>query len=484
VAWAKLPGVPLRPPDRRPPAAAPPPEEPLAMRLAALAERLPTPCFLFSEARLEANLDALRDGFAAGGVAATLRYCAKTNHEAGLLRRLAGRGCEVLVSHPAELELALACGFAPQRVAYQRPVLSADEVEGCLARGVTLLHAQRVDELEMLAAAAARAGARVRVALRLRDEGGGGPLAPLQRRVGLAAGELDVAAGRIAASRRLAFHGVNVYLGTQQPSDRRFVRFLGGVMRRLAEVEARHGVRAAEVNLGGGVPSPGLRKLAGPRSLLARLADRPATPPASFLGGPGQGGAATSAGGGLFAFARSLAAAFGAEAAAAGLAPPPGLAVEPGRSLVGDAGVLLTRVAAVDGRWLFLDASRNLLGESFALFHRRLLPLAGWGAGPPRRVHLSGPTLNTMDVLDLARRLPPARPGALLAVLDAGAYSLSRAGRYAGMAPEAWLLTRDGRLERLRRAEGFAELAAAMEGVGGGTAPSLPTSREEITRGG
>lgn len=459
------------------------------MRLAALAGRLPTPCFLFSEARLDANLDALRDGFAAGGVGASLRYCAKTNHEAGLLRRLAGRGCEVLVSHPAELELALACGFAPERVAYQRPVLTADEVEGCLARGVTLLHAQRVEELEMLAAAAARAGAaaRVRVAMRLRDEGGGGPLAALQRRIGLAAGELDAAAGRIAASPRLVFHGVNVYLGTQQPSERRFVRFLAGVMRRLAEVEARHGVRAAEVNLGGGVPSPGLRKLAGPRSLLARLADRGAPPPAPFLEAPRQGGAGTgdsAAGAGLFTFARSLAAAFRAEAAAAGLSPPPALAVEPGRSLVGDAGVLLTRVAAVDGRWLFLDASRNLLGESFVLFHRRLLPLAGWGAGPSRRVHLSGPTLNTMDVLDLARRLPPARPGALLAILDAGAYSLSRAGRYAGMAPAAWLLTHDGQLERLRRAEGFAELAAAMEGVGEGSAVSLPTSRRETARDG
>lgn len=452
----------------------------VADRLAALAGGLATPCFLFCEERLAANLRDLRDGLAAGGVEPTIRYCAKTNHEAGLLRRFAAWGCEVLVSHLAELELALACGFAPGRVAYQRPVLDAGEVAACLDRGVTLLHAQRLDEIEMLAAAAAASGRRVRVALRARDEGGRGPLAALHRRLGLGAGEIEEAAARVAAAPGLDLHGINVYLGTQQPSARRFERFLGDVFGRLAAIERRHGLAVAEVNLGGGVPSPGLRKVNGPRRLVDRLRDRPAAPPelaaeADACGGEGAGGRLGDALGGersgagpLGAFARALAVAFRAQAAAAGIAALPALAVEPGRSLVGDAGVLLTRVAAADGRWLFLDASRNVLGESFLLFHRRLVPLAGWGGGRPRFVHLSGSTLNTMDVLDLWRRLPPARPGALLAVLDAGAYSLSRASRYAGTAPAAWLLTRGGGLERLRRPEGLAELAAAMEGVDAG----------------
>ena len=446
----------------------------LAARLAALADGLTTPCFLFFEARLEENLRQLRDGLSAGGVRPTIRYCAKTNHEAGLLRRFAAWGCEVLVSHVAELDLALACGFAAERVAYQRPVLAAEEVSACLGRGVTLLHAQRLDDLDLLAAAAAASGRRVRVALRVRDEGGHGPLAALHRRLGLTATELDEAAGRIAAAPGLDLHGVNVYLGTQQPSARRFVGFLGRIFRRLAVIERRHGLAAAEVNLGGGVPSPGLRKVNGPRRVLDRLRDRPAPPPELLPGDEdavrgGRGGRDDrrhpGGAGALGAFARSLAAAFRQQASAAGVAPLPALAVEPGRSLVGDAGVLLTRVAAAEGRWLFLDASRNVLGESFLLFHRRLLPLTGWDDGRRRFVHLSGSTLNTFDVLDVWRRLPPARSGALLAVLDAGAYSLSRASRYAGAAPAAWLATRDGGLERLRRQEGSADLAAPMEGI-------------------
>jgi len=59
----------------------------------------------------------------------------------------------------------------------------------------------------------------------------------------------------------------------------------------------------------------------------------------------------------------------------AGLERTPVLAAEPGRSIVGDAGVLVARVAAVEGRWLFLDTSRNVLGESPLLFSRALVPL-------------------------------------------------------------------------------------------------------------
>ncbi len=60
---------------------------------------------------------------------------------------------------------------------------------------------------------------------------------------------------------------------------------------------------------------------------------------------------------------------------AAQLPVPLTLAAEPGRAIVGDAAVMVTRVSAVGGRWAFLDASRNFLPESPLLFARRILPL-------------------------------------------------------------------------------------------------------------
>jgi len=150
----------------------------------------------------------------------------------------------------------------------------------------------------------------------------------------------------------------------------------------------------------------------------------------------------------------ALARRFGALADGARLPARPGLAAEPGRAIVGDAAILVTRVRGVNGRWAFLDASRNFLPESPLLFSRRILPLREPAGGDERRFyHLSGSTLNTLDVLDLRRRLPRLAIGDLLAFCDAGAYSISRASPYAGLPPAVWVLGEDGEL-RLGRAAG------------------------------
>jgi diaminopimelate decarboxylase len=197
----------------------------------------------------------------------------------------------------------------------------------------------------------------------------------------------------------------------------------------------------------------------GPRQLWARWRDRSPGRGSLRDGGELAGGPTPLR---LEAYARRLAGRYAAIAASAGLARVPSLAAEPGRSIVGNATVLVSTVTAVEGGWLFLDASRNFLGESPLLFSRQLLPLRE-PAQPRRRfVHLSGSTLNTMDVLDLRRRLPPMAAGDALAFCDAGAYTISRATRYAGMAPAVLLVGRDGAVRPIRRPEGVADLAAPM----------------------
>jgi diaminopimelate decarboxylase len=149
-----------------------------------LAERFGTPFFLIGAARLRANYQALERGLAG----AVLRYCAKTNHEAAVLETLARCGSHLLASHGVEVELALRCGFPPERIAYARPVLIPAELDAVLASGVPLVHVHRPDDLDLLEKAAIRAGRRVRVSLRLLQEGIAiSPLARLNRRLGLSA---------------------------------------------------------------------------------------------------------------------------------------------------------------------------------------------------------------------------------------------------------------------------------------------------------
>ena len=140
----------------------------------------------------------------------------------------------------------------------------------------------------------------------------------------------------------------------------------------------------------------------------------------------------------------------------------PVLAAEPGRAIAGNAAVLVTRVMAKDGRWIFLDGSRNYMAESPLLFTRQIMPAVLPKPFSQHFYHISGNTLNTMDVMDLWRKLPILNAGDLLIFGDAGAYSISRACRYAGLLPSVYLSGKDGSLRLIRRAEKPEDLIGPM----------------------
>ncbi len=405
--------------------------------LAELVRTLGTPFFLFSEARLRSNYQALERGLSAAGAGTVLRYCAKTNHEAAVLETLARCGSHLLASHGAEVELALRCGFPPERIAFARPVLIPAELDSVLAAGVPLVHVHRPEDLPVLEEAAARAGRRVKVSLRLREDGFAfSPLDRLNRRLGFGRDEALDAVGRLSRSSWLQPWAVNFYLGTQQSSLAGFTQGFRRVLALLARIAAETGVLMREINVGGGIPSPSLRRMS-PGRLLARWRDLPAPSPPDTLED----------------FASRLGRGFRELVEEARLPEPPVLAAEPGRSIVGGAAVLVAAVRGLNGRWAFLDASRSFLPESPLMFARRILPLAEPRKGDAGRFyHLSGGSLNTLDVLDVRRRLPRLEVGQALAFCDAGAYSISRASHYAGLPPAVYLLQEDGEVRRVRRA--------------------------------
>ena len=422
--------------------------------LAALAEGRETPFFLISERQLRTAYARMAQAFSAAGVAAEMRYCAKTNSEAAVLSTLAACGASLLACHPAEVELARACGFAAERIAYQKPVLTPRELDSVLAQGVGLLHVHLPSDLELIAAAAARAGRRVSLSLRLAAPPALSPLRALGRRTGLSESEALAVARAARGSRWLRVVGVNLYLGTQQRTADSLARAARQAMRLLRRLAAC-GVEIEEVNLGGGMPSPTLSRLT-PARLLPRLLDRRSEPPPA----PPSGHLPEPPGQEVDPFAFRLAQRF----AALTLPPPsrPRLVVEPGRSLIGAAGLLVARVRAVRGRWLFLDASRDFLPESPWLLSRQVLTAIEPPSAARRFVHLSGCGSNTLDVIDLHRRLPAVVSGDLLVLCDAGAYSISRACHYTGLPPAVVLLGADGSPRLARRPETVADLARPM----------------------
>lgn len=411
-----------------------------------LADELGTPFFLFSEAQLARNCAALKTGLSITGLDPALRYCVKTNNEWGILEVLARIGLGALVSHPAEGELAKAAGFAAEATAFQRPVLLPEDLHQILDLGINLVHVSHPSDVVLLEDLARARGCCLRISLRVANES---PrlslLGFMSRRLGLSPGDALAAARSVVSSSHLRLTGINFYVGTQQRSPAGFARAFRSAMALAARINAELRTPVEEVNLGGGIPSTSLYR-ATPLDLVFGRQPR------------GIPDVATAR---LEAFCRSLSELFVQAARRAGLATRPGLAAEPGRSVVGNAGVLITRVRAIKGNWAFLDASRNYLAESPLLLKRKVVCAARPMERTTRSYHLSGATLNTTDVMDFRRRLPPLEVGDALALADAGAYSLARASRYAGLAPAAYLVGRDGVIRIIRHAETVRELGGA-----------------------
>lgn len=418
--------------------------------LKSLADEVGTPVFLFSESQLRANYTALMQGLSAHGRAAIIRYCAKTNNESAVLTTLAACGSEVMVSHLGEAQLALQCGFAPDKIAYQRPVIVEEEVRAVLKAGITLFHAYGMQDLQLIEEVTSSLGIKIRISLRLRNDSLVARLSPLgflSRRLGFQAVDIESAMERLQKSQWLKFYAINFYCGTQQESIAPFRALIRKVVRMCLRIQTRFGIVPEEINFGGGAPSGSLVRIGLLRWWNA-AAEKPEGSDSPQL---------------LEAFARDISAKFSQEAQSQGLTPVPAVAMEPGRSIVGNAGILLGRVCALRENWAILDASHNYLPESSLAFRRRVLPLTETRAKSSlRHYHLSGGTLNTLDVIDFRRKLPNLEVGDILCFADAGAYSISRASRYAGLSPAVYMLRAEGTLQMIRRPEGFSDLICPM----------------------
>ncbi len=127
----------------------------------------------------------------------------------------------------------------------------------------------------------------------------------------------------------------------------------------------------------------------------------------------------------------------------------------------------MTTVRRTAGAWLFLDASRNELGESPLLFRRPIRVGRLHDNGEQAFYHLSGRSLNTWDVIDFRRSLPAVKEGEIVVIGDAGAYTISHATRYSGLAPAVYLVNRDSKIQMIRRRETVSDVSAPMEPANG-----------------
>jgi diaminopimelate decarboxylase len=395
--------------------------------LASLAERYGTPLFVYSRAALLAALAAWQRGLA--GREARICYALKANSALAILRVLAQAGCGFDIVSAGELERVLHVGARPETVVFSGIGKTRAEMRRALEAGIGCFNVESLAELDALDAVARAAGRVAPVSIRVN------PNVDARTHPYISTGMKDNKFG-IAHEQALAAYrhaarlpglrvtGIDCHIGSQITDVAPYLQAMDRLLDLVAAIEAA-GIPIGHIDFGGGLgidytgvgePPPAADALWP--ELLARLDAR----------------------------------GYGARR----------IWVEPGRSLIGNAGVCLTRVLYLKPgehkNFCIVDAAMNDLPRPalYAAYHR-IVPLAMPAPTAPRAVYdVVGPVCESGDWLGRERALA-VRPDDGLAILSAGAYCMSMASNYNIRGRAAEVLIEDGAPRLIRERETAAD---------------------------
>ncbi|KAB2310090.1 diaminopimelate decarboxylase [Betaproteobacteria bacterium SCN2] len=358
-----------------------------------LARRYGTPLYVYSRAALDEAYQAYEQALA--GLPHLICYAVKANSSLAILQHFARLGAGFDIVSGGELARVLAAGGSAGKVVFSGVGKTAEEMRMALEADIRCFNVESESELERLNRIAAELGVRAPVSFRVNPD-----VDPKthpyistglkQNKFGVAIGQASALYRRAAAMPNVEIHGVDCHIGSQLTDLSPIADAIDRVLVLVDELRSA-GIRLRHVDIGGGV---GIRYQDEPPPDMATyrkiLQDR-------FKG-------------------RDEA-----------------IIVEPGRSLVGAAGILLTRVeyikAGEDRNFVIVDAAMNDLMRPalYDAFHD-IVPVSESQAVPVA-CDVVGPVCETGDFIGLGRHLA-VEEGALLAVLAAGAYGMSMSSNY------------------------------------------------------
>ncbi|MEU6894103.1 diaminopimelate decarboxylase [Streptomyces sp. NPDC046557] len=372
--------------------------------LTEIAERFGTPAYVLDEREIRERCRRYRRAFPDADVL----YAAKAFLCRAVVRWIDEEGLGLDVCSAGELELAVTAGFPPERITLHGNAKSPHDLDAALRLGVGRVVIDSASEIARLAAAIGPRGTQ-RVMVRITPGIAAGAHEKIRtgtddQKFGLSLtdGSAQHAIARILAQPQLELTGPHCHLGSQITSVKPYLAAVRRMVGLIARVRDTHGVVLPELDMGGG---HGVAYRPGEAALdLGALADRMRTELAGSC--------------------------------AAARLPVPRLTVEPGRAVVGPAGVALYRVLAVkrtDER-VFVAVDGGMSDNPRpALYGVRYAPrlIGRRSSAPPGRVTVVGRHCEAGDVLAADVDLPAdVRAGDLLGVPVAGAYHLSMASGY------------------------------------------------------
>src|SRR5579863_1869027 len=399
-----------------------------AVDLAALAQAVGTPFYCYSSATLERHYRVFTGAFA--DVDALVCYAMKANSNQAVIATLARLGAGADVVSAGELLRARAAGVAAEKIMFSGVGKTESELALAVEQGILCVNVESEAELERLAAIAAAKGRSTDISIRVNPDID--PKTHKKIATGTAGSKFGIpisraraAYARAAKLKGVRVVGVDMHIGSQitmlDPFDDAF-RLLAdfvGVLR-------ADGHAISHVDLGGGLGIP------------YREDNEPPPDPDAYA-----------------AVVKRATRGLGCR-----------LIFEPGRLIVGNAGILLTRVLYVkqgeSKTFVVVDAGMNdLLRPTLYDAHHDIRPVREAAAGAPRIIaDVVGPVCETGDFLALGRSMVEPQPGELLAIMSAGAYGAVQAGTYNSRALIPEVLVRNSEWALVRPRVAVEELIA------------------------
>jgi diaminopimelate decarboxylase len=390
-----------------------------------LAARFGTPLYAYSADMIAARYREVDEAFS--GYPHTLHYALKANSTLGIARLLRSLGAAADANSGGEIEVALRAGFTPAEIVFTGVGKSDAELARAIELGLRSINAESEGEIERIDAIASARGTRAKVAVRVNPDidARSHPHISTGRKnnkFGVAIEDAREMCLRMRGRNGVQIVGLHSHVGSQithlEP-----LQHAAEALAVLACELRRSGIQIEHLDIGGG------------------------------LGIPYEGQTVPSA--------SEYAAAVLPIVRKTGLA----LILEPGRFLVGQAGVLITRVVDIKPQaggklFVIVDAGMTELMRPmlYGAFHRIEPVLAS--AAPEALVDFVGPICETTDTLGKDRRLPEPAVGDLMVVFDAGAYGSVMASNYNRRPMPAEVLIQNGQAALLRRRQTIDDLVA------------------------
>jgi diaminopimelate decarboxylase len=396
--------------------------------LSVIAAKAGTPCYVYSAAAILENFRAYDSAF--GDTPHTVCYAVKANGNLALLRLLAQAGSGFDIVSGGELFRVLKAGGDPAKIVFSGVGKTAAEIDAALDAGVGFFNCESEPELALLDSLAHRRGKKARVALRVNPDVDAATHAyistgRLAHKFGVDIGDAEAVYERARCHENLLLEGVSCHIGSQLMNPHPVMEAIDKVVQLIERLRAK-GFDIRHADLGGGLG-------------VQYKPEEPAPPTPEFV------------------------AALRERVAGRGLH----VMIEPGRSIVGGAGVLLTRVLYrknTGGKeFVIVDAAMtDLIRPALYDAHHEILPLRDSGRAKVV-ADVVGPVCETGDFLARGREVVEVFPGDLLAVCTVGAYGFVQSSTYNARPRAAEILIENGAWRIVRRRETNEDLVRGEE---------------------